>query len=697
MQAIMQFIRPLGRRLEPIWLRVRDLRWGGRTGLLLGGVAVFLALAGLVEFFAKMDIVDVELEIGGQALAWNLPMSAVFLVLPALLAGFMAAGLDERGGRPRSLLLALLNGALAGLLVAAFLAGLAGLVDGLTAREAAVWRGHVLGFGAFRDTAMHWPALAMRIGEVPWPVRQIGLRDILVGATPELVTMLTQGQTVAGGAGILLGGGIALGLLGVGLRYLAPLHRRVVWLGGGLVLVGAVLREFFRPLLPSFGLSGPAQRLFYVGQGLSLWGALILIVLGAALVYLLPLLRRAIATPAGRAIWYGQLGVLLLALILLAVVGSLSLPEVAALAVVWVSRVLALLFVAGLVALVVLGLVGRFQPAGERPAAPAPPGAFSKAVSLVIAFAALLVLPFLLREQSEILNKFGLAVLMGLGLNIVVGFAGLLDLGYVAFYAIGAYVVGVLTSLAPYLQRQVIGWSFWEALPVAVVAAALAGVILGIPVLRMRGDYLAIVTLAFGEIIRVLVKSDLLKPYIGGAQGILNIPPVSILGWRLNTPQTLYFVIFACVLVALFVSTRLAPSRIGRAWMAMRDDEDVAEAVGVPLVSYKLLAFATGAAFSGMAGAIFAAKVGSDFPSSFDLLISINILCVIIVGGMGSNPGVVVGALVLYVVPELLQVIPEFRYMIFGALLVVMMLVRPEGLWPARRMRRLREEERENA
>ena len=582
-------------------------------------------MAGLVEFFAKMDIVDVELEIGGQALAWSLPMSAAFLILPALLAGFMAAGLGERGGRPRGLLLALLNGVLAGLLVAGFLASLAGLIDGLTARETAIWRMHVVGFGAFRDTAVHWPALAARLGEMIEPVRQIGLRDILVGATPELVTMLTLGQPAATGAAILLAGGTVLGLLGAALRYLGPLHRRAVWLAGGLVLIGAVLREFFRPLMPGFGLSGPAQRLFYAGQGLSLWGALILILLGAGLVYLVPLLRRAIVTPAGGAVWYGQLATLLLALILLAVVGNLALPEIAALVVVWVSRALGLLFVVGLVALIVLGLKQRRRPASGRPAAATPPGTLPKAVPLVIAFAALFVLPFLLREQSEILNKFGLAVLMGLGLNIVVGFAGLLDLGYVAFYAIGAYVVGVLTSLSPYLQRQVIGWSFWEALPVAVVAAALAGIILGIPVLRMRGDYLAIVTLAFGEIIRVLVKSDLLKPYIGGAQGILNIPPVSILGWQLNTPQTLYFVIFVCVLLALFVSTRLAPSRIGRAWMAMRDDEDVAEAVGVPLVSYKLLAFATGAAFSGMAGAIFAAKVGSDFPSSFDLLISINI------------------------------------------------------------------------
>ena len=282
---------------------------------------------------------------------------------------------------------------------------------------------------------------------------------------------------------------------------------------------------------------------------------------------------------------------------------------------------------------------------------------------------------------TEVINATGLMILMGLGLNIVVGFAGLLDLGYVAFYAIGAYTVGVLTNLSGELTWAV-GMNFWLALPIAVTLATIAGIILGIPVLNMRGDYLAIVTLGFGEIIRIMALSDFLKPTIGGSQGIVSIPPPQFIQTLINNPQTLYYVIVAGCLLALFIGQRLRDSRLGRSWKAMREDEDVAQAMGINLVATKLLAFATGAAFSGLSGAILAIKLGTIYPHSFALLISINVLALIIVGGMGSIPGVFVGALLLVGLPELLREFAEYRLLIYGALLVVMMQVRPEGFWP---------------
>jgi branched-chain amino acid transport system permease protein len=282
---------------------------------------------------------------------------------------------------------------------------------------------------------------------------------------------------------------------------------------------------------------------------------------------------------------------------------------------------------------------------------------------------------------TEVVNVTGLFILMGLGLNIVVGFAGLLDLGYVAFYAIGAYVVGVLTNLSGELTLA-LGWNYWLALPIAIFGATLFGIALGIPVLNIRGDYLAIVTLGFGEIIRILALSDFLKPHIGGSQGIVNIPPPEVFGFLLNKPQTLYYFIVAGCLLALFVSQRLRDSRLGRSWKAMREDEDVAQAMGINLVATKLLAFATGAAFSGLSGSILAIKLGTIYPHSFAFLISINVLALIIVGGMGSIPGVFIGALFLAAMPELLREFSEYRLLIYGALLVVMMQVRPEGFWP---------------
>jgi len=210
----------------------------------------------------------------------------------------------------------------------------------------------------------------------------------------------------------------------------------------------------------------------------------------------------------------------------------------------------------------------------------------------------LLTLPLLLGTYlSEVVNNVLIYVLMGFGLNIVVGFAGLLDLGYVAFFAIGAYTMALLTSASP---LGIAGLSFWAALPICVMVAVMFGIMLGIPVLRMRGDYLAIVTLGFGEIIRILALSDLLKPFNGGAQGVLQINKPVVFGISLIQPDQFYYVVLAGCALAAFVSWRLSESRLGRQWMALREDEDVAEAMGINLVSTKLLAFGIGAAFSGL-------------------------------------------------------------------------------------------------
>ena len=330
-------------------------------------------------------------------------------------------------------------------------------------------------------------------------------------------------------------------------------------------------------------------------------------------------------------------------------------------------------------------------------------------LALIVLF--LLFLPSLAGLRvSEVLTTVGIYVLLGLGLNIVVGYAGLLDLGYVAFFAVGAYAVAILTFRSSFLvsesgvgvgtlQIAESGFTnFWVALPIVVVVAVIIGVLIGAPVLRLRGDYLAIVTLGFGEIIRVLVLSNWLDPWLGGAQGIIapsDIPPASL---ELRKPANLYFLILAAVLLAAFVSYRLVDSRVGRAWAAMREDESVAEAMGISVIKYKLLAFAIGAGIASLGGAFFAAKIGSVFPNSFKLLVSINVLAVIILGGMGSIPGVIVGSIVLVGLPELLREFAEYRLLFYGAILVAIMIYKPEGLVPnKRRVRELHEVSEEDA
>jgi len=268
-----------------------------------------------------------------------------------------------------------------------------------------------------------------------------------------------------------------------------------------------------------------------------------------------------------------------------------------------------------------------------------------------------------------------------LGLNIIVGFSGQLVLGYIAFFAIGAYTMALLNSPFPHNLM----WGFWPAVVLGVVLAALAGVLLGLPLMRLRGDYLAIVTLGFGEIIRILLKSDMLTDFTGGPRGIQNISGPTLFGKPFNSDVQFMYLIAAAVLLAAFVYNRLQYSRAGRAWLSIREDQTVARATGVNTTRYKLLALALGAAFAGLAGAIFASRNQFTGPEEHSLMASINVLSLIIVGGMGNIPGTILGAFALKGLPEILREFANYRLLTFGALLVVMMLSRPEGMIPSKR------------
>jgi branched-chain amino acid transport system permease protein len=316
------------------------------------------------------------------------------------------------------------------------------------------------------------------------------------------------------------------------------------------------------------------------------------------------------------------------------------------------------------------------------------------ALGLLLVFLGTLPLfvgPFL----SQTMDLVGIYVIMGLGLNIVVGFAGLLDLGYVVFYAVGAYGTAILTSpLSPAFAPML---NFWIALPLVMAIAAGIGLTIGAPVLRLRGDYLAIVTLGFGEIARIILTSQWMTPYLGGPQGILQIPAPQFFGIDLRDPARLYYPILVACVFAAIVALSLASSRVGRAWTAMREDESVAEATGVSTIKYKLLAFSLGATFGGLAGAFYAVRIGAVFPQELNLIVSINALALIILGGIGSVPGVIVGALVLVGLPELLREFSEYRLLLYGIVLVAMMLLRPEGFLPNRSRRAELHEEDEDA
>jgi branched-chain amino acid transport system permease protein len=324
-------------------------------------------------------------------------------------------------------------------------------------------------------------------------------------------------------------------------------------------------------------------------------------------------------------------------------------------------------------------------------------------VGLIVGILAVLsIMPWLLGSViSEVLGQVMIYVLLGIGLNIVVGYAGLLDLGYVAFFAFGAYTTGLLTgaflNTTTGAADPAIGadLSFYVAVWIVALLAAGVGLLIGAPVLRLRGDYLAIVTLGLGEIVSVITASRWAQPLIGGPQGMRGVTKAEIFGLNFQDhPQHFYYLALVFVILALFISWRLAASRVGRAWNAMREDEQVAEAMGVSTIRFKLLAFAMGGAIGSLGGALFAVSIGSLTPASFEFLVSITALAVVILGGLGSLPGVVVGALVLIGLPGLLREFEEYRLLIYGGALVAIMILRPQGLVPnIRRSRELEAEE----
>lgn len=332
----------------------------------------------------------------------------------------------------------------------------------------------------------------------------------------------------------------------------------------------------------------------------------------------------------------------------------------------------------GAVLAAILGALAFIRP-GKAAYAAAPANLRRAVGALCLLF--ILALPALTNDfVAQVMMLVCLYTLMGMGLNIELGLAGLVDLGFVAFFAVGAYTVALLTATGGVALMQI---PFFAALPFAIIAAASAGFLFGLPVLKVRGDYLAIATLGLGEIIRVLVLSDLMKPLLGGAQGIVNIPKPSLFGFVLSTPTLLFYLTAAMAALAGYVAWRLQHSGLGRRWLAVREDEDVAQALGINLVQVKLSAYTMGAAFAGLAGGIFAGMVGSVFPQSFQLLVSINVLAILVVGGIGSLPGVVVGAAALIGAPEVLRDLGEYRYLIYGLVIIAVVRLKPEGLSPA--------------
>ena len=313
----------------------------------------------------------------------------------------------------------------------------------------------------------------------------------------------------------------------------------------------------------------------------------------------------------------------------------------------------------------------------------------------VIALVALAVPQFVSLAAQEILVLIATFALLALGLNVVVGFAGLLDLGYIAFYATGAYAWGILSGAGPikfgYTRSDFWAqWGFWIVLLVVIAVNMCIGVMLGSPTLRLRGDYLAIVTLGFGEIVRIVANN--LDTVTGAALGISRIPhptiPVINYHFGLN-PVPYYYLLLLLLVAGILIIRRLDHSRIGRAWIAIREDEVAAEAMGVPTLKMKLLAFAIGATTAGVAGVVFASKSNYVSPTSFDVFASFLVLCAVVLGGMGSLPGSLAGAVVIVGIPSFLQLrfpeLDEYRYWTFGLILVVMMIFRPQGLIPSKR------------
>ncbi len=459
------------------------------------------------------------------------------------------------------------------------------------------------------------------------------VRSIFVAVSPTLLEILTFGRGPVVGEVLLVVAGAVLGTLGAAFQALPARVRRPLSIGLATTLLFALLQRIIPPLLYNLNLDSTWLYSTTFG-GLTTVGAVVILVVATAL-------------PA-----------------------------------LWMAKGQA-----------VRQRVAQLPPPRRR--------VFDMSRLLLLAVA-LAVLPLVLGSAlAEVLGEIGVYVLMGLGLNIVVGYAGLLDLGYVAFFATGAYLTALLTgahlvtSLGAVASPSfILHLNFYPAVPLVILCAAFFGLLIGAPVLRLRGDYLAIVTLGFGEIARVLVTSSWLQKYTGGPQGLRDITDAHLGGVHFRDPQPFYYLVLAFCALAVFVSVRLADSRVGRAWSAMREDEVAAEAMGVSTVKYKLLAFAMGATVGCLSGSLFAVQIGSLTPDSFTILVSITALAIVVVGGMGSIRGVVVGTMLLIGLPGILDEFEEYRLLIYGAALILVMILRPQGLIPnVRRMRELQEEE----
>ncbi|MHC1700898.1 MAG: branched-chain amino acid ABC transporter permease [Humidesulfovibrio sp.] len=304
---------------------------------------------------------------------------------------------------------------------------------------------------------------------------------------------------------------------------------------------------------------------------------------------------------------------------------------------------------------------------------------------LALLAAAALAFPLLTeRYAHDVAISVLVYICLGLGLNVVVGMAGLLDLGYIAFYGVGAYTYALLSVH--------FGLSFWLSLPIAGAFSACAGCIIGYPTLRMRGDYLAIVTLGFGEIVRIVLNNWM--SLTNGPNGILGIKPPGAYWWQdgkiehiwLGSLEQFYYVILGLAVCTVVAVYRINHSRIGRAFEAVREDQTAAELMGVNTLGIKLLAYALGAVFGGLAGAFFAARMRFVSPESFTFIESAMVLAMVVLGGMGSIPGVILGALALIALPEVFRGFELYRMFVFGGVMAVMMIFRPKGLWPAKRL-----------
>jgi branched-chain amino acid transport system permease protein len=466
-------------------------------------------------------------------------------------------------------------------------------------------------------------------------MQALPLRQIFIALSPAVLKSLTFGLGAPVGGALLTVAGALLAVLGAALSRAPEGVRRPVVAGLIVVIVFGVFQELIQIMMQSGAAIDALRQSVYSWEGLTPEGALKIFVLASGAVYVWTEWIRGAAREGFQ----------------------------------------------------------RLSPAQRRTA---------KTARVVLFVLLLALLPIVAGSYiGQVMMLVGLYILMGMGLNLEVGLAGLLDLGFVAFFAVGAYATAILTADSPHALASytaIPSLSYWAAMPIAVVASVVVGILFGIPVLGVRGDYLAVATMGLGEIVRVIVQSDMAAPVLGGAQGILQIPKPRIAGYELADPVQLFYLTLAASAVAAYFAWRLENSRLGRAWMAVRDDEDAAQALGINLVKVKLLAYGLGAAFAGLAGSIFAVMVTSVYPSSFQLLVSINVLALIIVGGMGSLPGVVVGAAALIGLPELLREFGEFRFLFYGLALIVMMRVRPEGLWPsATRRRELRDEAGETA